>query len=222
MCEVINSADRIFSRAVRSHVVLVSFIPIMFDLSPTYTNPIRRTKTSQRFQLGTDRGLPPPLEADEKAYLVELSGDDDPANAKNWAFSRKMIAALILGFDTLVASWGSSVYSAAVTPVSLEFGVGSVVSLLGLTLYICGFATGPLAFAPLSELYGRRYPITIAAFIFVSGTMFPLERLALTGSTDVLHVRLCHGGKLPDAYVMPLLCRCIRIVPARCCRRCFL
>ncbi|KAF2442775.1 MFS general substrate transporter [Karstenula rhodostoma CBS 690.94] len=138
----------------------------MFHLAPTYTNPVRRTKTSQRFQLGTNRSLPPPLEADEKSYLVELSGEDDPANAKNWRFSHKMIAALILGFDTLVASWGSSVYSAAVTPVALEFGVGSVISLLGLTLYICGFATGPLAFGPLSEFYGRKIPITVAAFIF--------------------------------------------------------
>lgn len=139
----------------------------MFDLAPTYTNPVRRTRTSQRFQLGTDRGLPPALEADGKSYLVELSGEDDPANAKNWKFSRKLRAAIVLGFDTLVASWGSSVYSAAVQPVSLEFGVGTVVSLLGLTLYICGFATGPLAFAPLSELYGRKIPVTIAAFIFV-------------------------------------------------------
>ncbi|KAF1980340.1 MFS general substrate transporter [Bimuria novae-zelandiae CBS 107.79] len=77
-----------------------------------------------------------------------------------------MIASTILGFDTLVASWASSVYSSAVDPVSQEFHVGTVVSLLGLTLYICGFATGPLACAPLSEQYGRKYPITIAAFIF--------------------------------------------------------
>ncbi|KAF8854646.1 MFS general substrate transporter [Acephala macrosclerotiorum] len=64
---------------------------------------------------------------------------------------------------TLVASWGSSVYSSAVTPVSMEFGVSGVVAILGLTLYICGFATGPLAFAPLSELYGRKMPIVVAS-----------------------------------------------------------
>jgi DHA1 family multidrug resistance protein-like MFS transporter len=58
------------------------------------------------------------------------------------------------------------VYSSAVTPVSLEFGVSSTVALLGLTLYICGFATGPLAFGPLSELYGRKVPITGACFVF--------------------------------------------------------
>lgn len=77
-----------------------------------------------------------------------------------------MECAAILGFDTLVASWGSSVYSAAVMPVSVEFGVSETVALLGLTLYICGFATGPLAFGPLSELYGRRIPITGACFVF--------------------------------------------------------
>lgn len=89
------------------------------------------------------------------------------ANAKNWKFSRKLKNAAVLGFDTLVASWGSSVYSAAVTPVSEEFGVGTVVALLGLTLYICGFATGPLAFGPLSELYGRKIPVTGACFLFI-------------------------------------------------------
>lgn len=140
----------------------------MFDLAPTYTNPVRRTQTSLRFQLGKDRGLPPNLPEDRSAYLVELTSDDDPASAKNWKFSRKMRTALVLGFDTLVASWGSSVYSAATTPVAAEFGVSTVVATLGLKLYICGLATGPLAFAPLSELYGRKMPIIGTCFVFVS------------------------------------------------------
>jgi DHA1 family multidrug resistance protein-like MFS transporter len=138
----------------------------MFDLYPHPSRPITRTKSNQPFLLGKGRGLPPALAAAKEEYLVELTGDEDPANAKSWAVRRKLINAAILGFDTLVASWGSSVYSAAVQPVALEFGVGEVVSLLGLTLYICGFATGPLAFAPLSELYGRKIPITVACFVF--------------------------------------------------------
>ena len=77
-----------------------------------------------------------------------------------------MVCAVILGFDTSVASWGSSVYSAAVMSVSVEFGISETVALLGVTLYICGVATGPLAFGPLSELYGRKIPITGACFVF--------------------------------------------------------
>ncbi|TVY32900.1 putative transporter [Lachnellula occidentalis] len=139
----------------------------MFDLHPQPSTPAKRTPTHIDFKLGPNgRGLPPSLEARHDDYLVELTGEDDPASAKSWAFRRKLRNAAVLGFDTLVASWGSSVYSAAVAPVSKEFHVGTVVSLLGLTLYICGFATGPLAFAPMSELYGRKLPITGACFVF--------------------------------------------------------
>ena len=114
----------------------------MFDLEPHPSRPIRRTKSNLAYKLGPDRGLPADLSGAHDDYLVELTADDDPANAKSWSFSRKMRSAAVLGFDTLVASWGSSVYSGAVAPVAEEFGVSEVVSILGLTLYICGFATG--------------------------------------------------------------------------------
>jgi DHA1 family multidrug resistance protein-like MFS transporter len=139
----------------------------MFDLHPHPSQPVKRTPTYLDFKLGPNgKGLPPSLSGKHDDYLVELTSDNDPANAKSWSLNRKLMNCAVLGFDTLVASWGSSVYSSAVTPVSLEFGVSSIVALLGLTLYICGFATGPLAFGPLSELYGRKVPITGACFVF--------------------------------------------------------
>ena len=137
----------------------------MFDLHRDPV-PAKRTATSIQYQLGPDRWLPPPLASKNEDYLVELTSPDDHADAKSWPIRRKMVCAVILGFDTFVASWGSSVYSAAVMPVSEEFGISETVALLGLTLYICGFATGPLAFGPLSELYGRKIPITGACFVF--------------------------------------------------------
>lgn len=112
----------------------------MFDLAPHPTNPIRRGKSNRNIRLSKDRGLPPDLPEKPESYLVELTGDDDPANAKSWTNARKLRTALVLGFDTLVASWGSSVYSAATTPIAAEFGVSEEVALLGLTLYILGFA----------------------------------------------------------------------------------
>ena len=44
---------------------------------------------------------------------------------------------------------------------------------MGVTLYVLGFASGPTLWAPASELYGRRWPITIGLFgysIFTIGT----------------------------------------------------
>ncbi|KAH6673311.1 MFS multidrug transporter-like protein [Halenospora varia] len=157
----------------------------MFDLHPHPSRPLKRTKSSRQFLLGKDRGLPPELDGKREDYLVELTGEDDPVNAKSWTIGRKLKNAAVLGFDTLVASWGSSVYSAAIEPVTIEFGVSRVVALLGLTLYICGFATGPLAFGPLSELYGRKMPIIVACgiftcFMFAAATAKDFQTLMLT------------------------------------------
>ncbi|BFZ57093.1 hypothetical protein PYCC9005_004143 [Savitreella phatthalungensis] len=140
----------------------------MFDLFPDVAMPpIRREKSKDVFRLGKDRGLPPDLEGDAEDYLVELTSDTDPANAKNWPFKRKAVSAAVLGFDTLIATWGSSSYSSSLQGITMAFGVGQTVAILGITLYILGFALGPLVFAPLSELYGRKPPIVIACFVFV-------------------------------------------------------
>ncbi|KAJ5264859.1 hypothetical protein N7505_007652 [Penicillium chrysogenum] len=140
----------------------------MFNLEPwnTASEPIRPTKSPFPIRISQNRLQPPDLPGHPEDYLVDLAADDDPANAKAWSLGRKTFAASILGFHTLVASWGSSVYSPTVVPVSIKFNVSEVVAILGLTLYICGFATGPVAFAPLSELYGRKWPLTVACFIF--------------------------------------------------------
>lgn len=45
--------------------------------------------------------------------------------------------------------------------VMQEFGVGRVVAALGTSLFVLGFATGPLIWAPGSEIVGRRWPLCI-------------------------------------------------------------
>ena len=44
------------------------------------------------------------------------------------------------------------------------FGVSTEVSTLGTSLYVLGFALGPLLWAPFSELKGRKTPILISMF----------------------------------------------------------
>lgn len=47
-----------------------------------------------------------------------------------------------------------------------EYGVSTEVGILGVSLYVLGFATGPIVWAPMSELYGRRLPLLISSFLF--------------------------------------------------------
>ncbi|KAK4101040.1 MFS general substrate transporter [Parathielavia hyrcaniae] len=108
----------------------------------------------------------PPLLPNQEDYVVEFDGPDDPLHAQNWPFSKKLLTATMLGFTTMTAAFGSSIFSAATAAVGLEFGVSSEISLLGVSFYVLGFATGPTFWAPLSELKGRRLPLVTSMFGF--------------------------------------------------------
>jgi DHA1 family multidrug resistance protein-like MFS transporter len=72
----------------------------------------------------------------------------------------------MLGYTTMTSAFTSSIFSAATQAVAAEFGVGTEVGILGVSLFVLGFATGPTFWAPLSELKGRRLPIVFAMFGF--------------------------------------------------------
>lgn len=128
--------------------------------------------TKQVSRIGTElpdfgggKQYPPPLPEREE-YVVEFSGFDDPRHAQNFKFSKKLLVASILVFDSLAATFASSIFSAGTEAVSEEFHVGIEVVTLGTSLFVLGYAVGPSVFAPLSELYGRRVPVIFAAFGF--------------------------------------------------------
>ncbi|TRX89137.1 hypothetical protein FHL15_009950 [Xylaria flabelliformis] len=114
---------------------------------------------------GGGKSLPPPL-PDREAYVVEFEGPDDPYHPQNWPLKKKLITAAILGYTTITSAFTSSIFSAATPYVAKEFGVSREVGILGVSLYVLGFATGPTFWAPFSELKGRRLPIVIAMFGF--------------------------------------------------------
>jgi DHA1 family multidrug resistance protein-like MFS transporter len=48
-----------------------------------------------------------------------------------------------------------------------RIGISTEVGILGLSLFIAGYVPGPVLFAPLSELYGRKISVLAPMFIFV-------------------------------------------------------
>jgi len=79
---------------------------------------------------------------------------------------RRVFLAVILGYTTLVSAFTSSIFSSATGAIAVFFGVSVEVGILGLSLYVLGFAFGPILWAPLSELKGRRLPLLVAMFGF--------------------------------------------------------
>ncbi|CAJ2511646.1 Uu.00g072710.m01.CDS01 [Anthostomella pinea] len=114
---------------------------------------------------GGGKPLPPPL-PDQEDYVVEFEGPDDPYHAQNWTTKKKLLTSAMLGYTTMTSAFTSSIFSAATTSVAAEFNVSAEVGILGVSLYVLGFATGPTLWAPLSELKGRRLPIVLSMFGF--------------------------------------------------------
>lgn len=133
---------------------------------------------------GAGKPYPPPLPEREE-YVVEFDGPNDPLHAQNWAFKKKLLTAAILGFTTMSAAFGSSVFSAATRVVASQYGVGNTVGVLGTSLYVLGFATGPIFWAPFSELKGRRLPLLLASFGFA------IFNLAVAVGKDIQTIMIC-------------------------------
>ncbi|KAI9776619.1 MAG: hypothetical protein M1835_005468 [Candelina submexicana] len=140
--------------------------------------------------------------------IVEFDGPDDPYRPLNWPFRKKVVTTLLYGLTTMGSTWASSVYSPGISPIAKEFHVGEEVSLLGLSLLLLGFGLGPLLWAPLSEVYGRKpavlAPYFLAAiFSFGTATAKDIQTVMLTrffagffGSAPVTNT----GGVLSDIW----------------------
>lgn len=92
---------------------------------------------------------------------------------------------VILSFITFVASFSSAVFSAAIPQVVEQFHVSTEVGILGISLYVLGFAFGPILWGPGSEILGRRLPLQVSMFGFAlfsvaSATAKDYQTLMLT------------------------------------------
>lgn len=68
----------------------------------------------------------------------------------------------VVSIATLVVAVASSAYSGSIEQVVDHFSIGNEVATLGLSLFVIGFALGPLVWAPLSELVGRQWPFIVS------------------------------------------------------------
>lgn len=91
----------------------------------------------------------------------------------------------MLAYTSICSTFDSAIFSASSKNVSSYFGVGLEVSVLSSTLYIVGYASGPLLWAPLSELKGRRPGIIIAML------GFGIFNTAVATSKDIQTLMIC-------------------------------
>ena len=92
---------------------------------------------------------------DESPYIIDwLDGDrEDP---QGWRPAYKWFCTMVVALATLAVSFNSSAYSGSVVQIIEQFHCSQEVAILGISLFVLGFAIGPLFWAPISEVLGRR------------------------------------------------------------------
>ncbi|PIL23769.1 MFS general substrate transporter [Ganoderma sinense ZZ0214-1] len=125
----------------------------------------------------------------QNPYLVDWDVLDQE-NPFNWSKSRKWAITAQLGLSAFAVSFCSSCYSGGLASMSAELDLSTTVAILGVSLYVLGFGLGPLVFAPLGELYGRRIVFVVTSSIF---TLFHLGGALGHNSATILSTRLLAG-----------------------------
>ncbi|KAF2147142.1 uncharacterized protein K452DRAFT_217873 [Aplosporella prunicola CBS 121167] len=92
---------------------------------------------------------------------------NDPENPKNWSKAYKWWCTMCVAFTCFVVALNSAVITADIQGPADEFGSSREVGLLAITLFVVGFGVGPMAFAPLSEIIGRKPIYASTLFIAV-------------------------------------------------------
>ena len=98
---------------------------------------------------------------------------------------------------TFFVSLTSAIFAPATKSASHEFGVGREVGTLATTLYVLGFASGPLIWAPWSELQGRKWPLTLSMLL---GGIFTIASATAKDVQTLIICRffagMCGAGQL--------------------------
>lgn len=145
------------------------------NLSRTTSRRLEQVSTTATNALSTIRSRHPrqtqafthPLTHEKTAadVRVDFTGPDDPYRPINWPTRKKIMTTGLYGLTTMTATLASSIFSPTTEQISKEFHVGTEVATLGTALFLFGFGVGPLIWAPISEIYGRKPAVILPVFI---------------------------------------------------------
>lgn len=165
-----------------AHVWLILTMPLLYANTPQQTIDIERVDSrrtaasrasrkthrsvlSRLSRKKTKEKLPPPVQPvmDLDNGVVGWESQHDPDHPLNFAPARKWFIVGLLAVITFMTPFASSILAPAITFIAEDYGVDSITkSAMPVSIFLLGYAVGPLFLSPLSEIYGRRIVMTLA------------------------------------------------------------
>ncbi|KAL7415199.1 major facilitator superfamily domain-containing protein [Mrakia frigida] len=145
--------------------------------------------------------LSSPKKIEDEQFLSGTGSEEDPyevgwaendsADPYTWKKSFKWFVTGVVALDTLCIAFASSAYSGGVNQIAEALNVKSQeIMILGISLYVLGFGAGPLIWAPLSEIYGRRIIFIVSYAPF---TLFQIGGATANNIETVIITRFLAG-----------------------------
>ncbi|KAI1144958.1 putative MFS multidrug transporter [Nemania diffusa] len=113
-------------------------------------------------------GSSTPLPAQD-SLQVDWSGPDDTENPLNWPGHKSFGHVIIVAVLSMVVNIAATVVAPGVGGLVVDFGIeNETIATLTVTIYLLGFALGPLFISPISEIYGRLVVYHSSNVVFIA------------------------------------------------------
>ncbi|KIY52336.1 MFS general substrate transporter [Fistulina hepatica ATCC 64428] len=104
----------------------------------------------------------------ERAQETENDWGESPDNPRNWPRRRKWVATFIVSFYAFLSPLGSSLLAPGLPQIDEQYNItNDVITSMILSIFLLSFAFGSVIFPPLSEIYGRTWPLHISNLVFM-------------------------------------------------------
>ncbi|KAI1794152.1 MFS polyamine transporter [Ganoderma leucocontextum] len=102
-------------------------------------------------------------------YIVDWDGPDDTESPRNWKFGKKWVVTTMVSAYVFMSPVSSSMMAPASERIAAQFGVtDSTIIALQTSMFLGGYAAGPLILGPLSEVFGRQRILQLANFWYLA------------------------------------------------------
>lgn len=127
---------------------------------------------------------------DEKAAFKVDCSDNDPLNPHNFSTLRKYWLTSQFALLAFVGSFGAAIISPAQGVIVDRFHISAEASVLTVSLFVLGYAVGPMVWAPIGEVYGRK--ISMIPPVFILG-LFSIGTAVSNNAAAILVTRFFGG-----------------------------
>lgn len=141
----------------------------MKDTLPLHWHPLGgdliRHETDHQLEKGLERY---PSQLDKDVILVHWVGENDADNPQNWSPVRRGLLSIVAAMVVLNATFSSSAPSGISKDLVQYFGFSIEVATLNVSIFVAGYAIGPVLWGPLSEINGRK-PVFLISMLLYTG-----------------------------------------------------